>query len=161
MRGAATLTLQPVVANAKEAARQEFAKLFNEELDRVQIPRERARVGSVHKALRDKGKPLVSREQVRKWVKGIDIPDQGNLWVVCKRLKLDWTRLQPCSDGTAATRLPVEFHAVLAALNENQRMEVLRYARLIRLEAENNNEARAEGNDSEVDRAPLHRRGRA
>jgi hypothetical protein len=162
IRGTGCINLQPVVASSKDTSREEFGRLFNSELDRIGAPAERARIGWVFKTLRDKnrGKKLVSREQVRKWIKGIDFPDRANLWTVCRFLELDWTRLQPGIEPPSHSPLYVELQAVWDDLREDQQYSLLNYAKYIRDEA-NNNKARPEGSDSEGERASLQRHRRA
>lgn len=86
-----------MVASEKLKARAEFARLFNAELDaKTNVPAKHGRVAWVHKHLKDKDhKELVTYEQVRKYIRGVDMPEQANLWIICQRLKLDWARLGP------------------------------------------------------------------
>lgn len=131
MRSDSCPTLQLMVAPAKEKARQLFGKLFNAELDRVEFPGGRQRIGAVFEALKEKGVPLVSREQVRKYVRGKDMPDQANLQLIVKRLKLDWARL--ASAGSAATTqdpMLLELEEVWRELpTDTDRVEVIKFAR--------------------------------
>jgi hypothetical protein len=161
IRGIKRGSLQPVVASHKEAARKTFGRLLNAELDRIDAPRERGRVSWIYKSLKDKGRPLVSREQVRKWVRGIDIPDQANLRIVCDRLKLDWTRLQTGVVVAGPSPLFLELKAVWDDLSESERQNLVRYAKYIREEADVSTKARPEGPESEGERASLHRHRRA
>lgn len=159
IRGITRGSLQPVVASHKEAARLAFGRLLNQELDRIDAPKDRGRVSWIYKTLKDKGRPLVSREQVRKWIRGIDIPDQANLRIVCDRLKLDWTRLQTGAIVAGPSPLFLELKAVWDDLDESQRINVIRYAKYIREEADV--AARPEGSESEGERASLQRHRRA
>lgn len=161
IRGIGRDRLQPVVASHKDAARKAFGQLLNAELDRIDVPKERGRVSSIYKALKEKGKPLVSREQVRKWVRGIDIPDQANLRIVCDRLKLDWTRLQTGASIKGPSPLFLDLKAVWDDMDESQRISLVRYAKYLR-DGADNNKARPEGMDaSEGERASLQRHRRA
>jgi hypothetical protein len=164
MRGLGRGTLQPVVANDKGAARQRFSRLFNAELDRVGIPTDRARISAVYKGLHHNRKKLVSREQVRKWIRGIDIPDAANLRLVCERLKLDWTRLQPGSEPETPDPLFIDLKTAWEALRtDTARMELIRYARYLGATDGASIQARPEGtdSDSEAERASLQRHRRA
>ena len=158
IRGNGSHKLQPVVATTKEAAKHAFAELLNAELTRVGIPDGRARIGAIHKALRVRGKSLVSREQVRKWVRGIDIPDQANLRAVCTLLKLDWARLQTGTPTLASPQF-LELQALWDVMDDVQRASLLNFARFTRDEA-HLIKARPEGKDSdhsEDERASLQR----
>lgn len=162
MRGSRRASLQLVVGNEKEAARKAFAKKFNAELDRVEIPPDRARVSAVHKRLKKDQKPLVSREQVRKWVRGIDIPDTANLRIVVERLKLDWIRLQPGASHGAATDLFLKLKAAWDALESDQaRQQLIDYAHFLGSKDGTATKARPEGSESEGERASLQRHRRA
>lgn len=163
IRGIGCPTLQPVVAHSKEAARKAFADRFNAELDRVQVPDGRQRIGWIYKTLRNKGQPLVSREQVRKWVRGKDIPDQANLLIVCEQLKIDWVRLQGGDQPDPPTPLFMELQDAWEALDsEHQRQELIRFAKYLAQQDERRPaKARPEGSESEGERASLQRRRRA
>jgi len=164
IRGKSRGTLQPVVADPKKTAREEFARLFNAELDRVAIPDGRARISAVFKGLHINRKKLVSREQVRKWIRGIDIPDAANLRLVCERLKLDWTRLQPGSEPETPDPLFTDLKTAWEALGtDTARRELIRYARYLGATEGVSITARPEGtdSDSEAARAPLQRHRRA
>lgn len=161
MRGGAWSTLQLVVAKDKEAARKSFALLLNAELDRVQVPGGRARISAVYKGLHKDRKKLVSREQVRKWLRGIDIPDQANLRMACERLNLDWTRLQTGAAKGAASGLFLELQAAWNALETDRtREELIKFARYLGTKDEHAT-ALTEGSESESERASLQRHRRA
>lgn len=165
MRGRPLAMLQPVVARTKEtdkeAARKAFAKQFNAELDRIGIPAGRARVSKVFVLLHKDRKKLVSREQVRKWVRGVDIPDQANLRIACERLQLDWARLQTGAEADGHSGLFLELQAAWGALDaDSTRRELIRYAHYLGAKDGATTPARAEGTDSdhsEADRAALQR----
>jgi hypothetical protein len=164
MRGFDACRMQLVVASLKDMARKAFADLLNAELDRVGVPQDRARIGWVHKSVKHKGKPLVSREQVRKWIRGKDIPDQTNLRIVCEQLGLDWARLQTGTVPTPMSAADAEIQAAIAALDEAKKYAVLQYVRFIKdddAKADARAAARPEGDDSEGDRASLQRHRRA
>lgn len=66
-----------MVAPEKIKERQEFGRLFNLELDRIGAPAGRGRIQWVYREIQENRKALVSTQQVRKWVRGIDIPRSG------------------------------------------------------------------------------------
>lgn len=152
-----------MVAAVKDVARKAFAELLNAELDRVGVPKDRARIGWVHKNVKYKGAPLVSREQVRKWIRGIDIPDQTNLRIVCEQLKLDWARLQTGGPPAPVSPTFLELQQTWETLDDAKQDALLEYARFIKAkkEVDARATARPEGESSEGNRAALQRRGRA
>lgn len=162
MRGTGSRNLQPVVASTdtvKQLARRAFANRLNLELDRIGVPDGRQRIGWLHRTLKNKGKPLVSREQVRKWVRGVDIPDQANLAIIVEQLKLDWGRLQTGDQPDPADELRLELQAAWEALDsDRKRLELIRYANyLAQPEEPKSTVARPEGSESEGERASLQR----
>lgn len=158
MRGNASVTLQLVVAKDKQAAREAFASQLNDELDRIGVPPGRPRISDVHRRLRKDGKSLVSREQVRKWVRGKDIPDQANLRIVVERLNLEWTRLQPGAAAPEASHLYLRLQAAWEALtNDTARQALIDYALYLGAKDGAATKARPEGSVSEGERASLQR----
>lgn len=151
------LTLQPVVATEKEAERLAFAKLLNSELTRIGAPAGRGRVAWVYRELRKRGRAMVSQEQVRKWMRGIDIPDQANLRMMCERLGLNWTALHPGAIGQPPSPLYLELREAFDELpNDVVRREVVEFARFKSVLAnppDKPDRARAEGKDSESGRS--------
>lgn len=124
--------MQPMVATGKERAREEFARLFNEELTRIGAPAERGRIAWVYKKLKEKGKKLVTEQQVRKYVRGIDIPDQAHLRLICERLKLDWVKLAGPSKSEQKDPLQAELEALWMALtNDAERLQVIQFMRFV------------------------------
>lgn len=152
-----------MVATLKDVARKAFADLLNAELDRVGVPTDRARIGWLHKNVKHKGAPLVSREQFRKWIRGKDIPDQANLRILCQQLKLDWARLQTGTTTEPMDPEILELQAELVTLDRDERKAVRTYVRLLKQDDKEavDGSARTEGDSSESDRASLQRHRRA
>ena len=144
-----------MVATYKNAEKLAFSKLLNAELDRIGVPNDRTRIREVWQRLKLKGVPLVSREQVRKWLKGIDIPDQTNLRLTVQRLNLVWTNLQP---GAAPSPIgEPQFQELLEVwerLDADARQDVVDLAIHVRdkFEKKKNTTARVEGKDAETGR---------
>lgn len=84
IRGLDLATMQLMVATTKKQAREEFSKNLNRELDRLKAP-QRGRPKWLQKELKN----IVTYESCRKWLKGLDIPDQGNLSVLVDTLGLN------------------------------------------------------------------------
>lgn len=149
-----------MVADPKDVARKAFGVRFNAELDRIGIPAGRPRVSAVFRALKKDQKPLVSREQVRKWVRGVDIPDQANLELVVERLRIDWTRLQAgAAKRPTSPLLPRLMAAWNALQSDDARQQAVVYLEYLGAKDGTATKARPEGidDDSEGDRAELQR----
>jgi hypothetical protein len=76
--------MQLVVVKTKIEAREEFAKNLNAELDRLQAPK-RGRPDWLRKQIGE----IVSRETCRKWLGGLDLPDQANMSILIDTLGLN------------------------------------------------------------------------
>lgn len=125
-----------VVSSDKIRARAEFGRLLRAELIRKGFQDGRGLVAAVHRQLKDgKGRPLVSYEQVRKWITGKDIPEQAHFRIACERLGLAWGRLHPgatdAAEETAPDPMLEEFLVLWHALDEKRREHILASARLI------------------------------
>lgn len=127
--------MQPMVATAKEQAREAFGKQFRAELTRIGIPDDRKRIKTVHKRLMSGRHELVTYEQVRKYIKGIDFPDMANLWTICHRLGLDWNSFGPGNTDGASEEIDgllARMRAAWAAIDDDtQREHVVRTAELL------------------------------
>lgn len=119
-----------MVASVKIKARAEFGRLFNAELDRVEAPKARGRVAWVHKHLKENQKELVSYEQVRKYVRGKDMPEQANLWIICQRLGLDWTRLSPMVSNADADQYAQALWELWPRLDDDTKRDLVGAARV-------------------------------
>jgi len=97
--------MQLMVASAKTAARAEFGKLLNVALDRIEeCPKARGRTQWLFRALKENHVRLVSAEQCRKYIKGVDIPDQAHLRIIAKRLHIPLSALQPAVESASDHR---------------------------------------------------------
>lgn len=120
-----------MVAPEKIKERQEFGRLFNLELDRIGAPAGRGRIQWVYREIQENRKALVSTQQVRKWVRGIDIPDQANLRIICKRLSLNFAALQPNVEVLNLTLSDPQILRIIEAwpkLEEGPREEIANFA---------------------------------
>jgi len=88
MRARQPRRMQLMVVRTKEEAREEFSRNLNSALDKLGAPK-RGRPDW----LRTKIGNLVSRESCRKWLFGLDIPDQANLSVLVSTLDLNAQQL--------------------------------------------------------------------
>jgi hypothetical protein len=88
MRVRRSFTLQPMVANNKAEARLAFSRRLIAFLHNLGIP-ERKRISWLYERMRDGGKPLVSRETCRKWLRGLDLPDEANFEVLATKIGAD------------------------------------------------------------------------
>jgi hypothetical protein len=78
-----------VVVKTKEQAREEFSRNLNKALDQVEAPK-RGRP----EWLRKEVSGIVSRETCRKWLSGLDIPDEGHMSVLADRFSLNIQHLR-------------------------------------------------------------------
>ena len=104
MVGSPSHTLQPVVVLPKEQQRRRFGLLLNAALDRRGVPqdsRQESRTTWLFEELKEGGVPLVSREAVRKWLRGIDFPDQSNEAILRQRLDIEAWELDTSRDDDA------------------------------------------------------------
>lgn len=90
MRGVGRRTLQSMVAQGKVSQRREFAErlhaVLDERADEGCPPRTgRGRPTWLWKRLSLRGRAFVSREQVRKYLMGSDVPDMANFLVFSDR----------------------------------------------------------------------------
>lgn len=131
IRATARVTLQPVVALTKQEVRAAFSRRLNRVLDETpSVPKTRGRRTWVAKRYG------VSIETARKWLTGVDVPDEGNGARIATDLQisLDWLRAGIGSPRAAAEtdRILDELVAVWASLGEGDRKEVVKFAKFRR-----------------------------
>lgn len=119
--------LQPVVVITKEQAKAAFSRRLNQVLDEdANVPKERGRRSWVAKRF------SVSIETARKWLTGLDLPDEGNFARIVADLHVsaEWLRSGQ-GDRRPQESDPVmdELQAVMRSLPTEDREEVLRYAK--------------------------------
>jgi hypothetical protein len=115
--------LQLMVVRTKDEAKAEFAKNLNHELDRLQVPRRGRPLW-----LRDKLGKIVSRESCRKWLAGLDLPDQTNMSILIDRLELNEQLLRTGTWGPAPGAKDeqfVELQKAWPTLNDDARNAVI------------------------------------
>lgn len=100
MRGMGRRTLQPMVAQGKVSQRREFTERLHAVLDEFGDqgcpPRTgRGRPTWLWRRLSIRGRAFVSREQVRKYLSGTDVPDMANFLTFSDRLGVSPMRLLP------------------------------------------------------------------
>ena len=136
MRGWVPATLLGVVQADKKRQREVFGQLLNAALERRGVP-ERGRTTWLFEKLKKRGARLVSREACRKWIRGLDFPDQANLRELCERAEiamseLDFARSAARPVGKSGARTDRELNELIAlwsALQPAQRESIIGVAR--------------------------------
>jgi hypothetical protein len=81
--------MQLMVVKTKEQAREEFSRNLNKALDQIEAPK-RGRAGWLRKQIGE----IVSRESCRKWLNGLEIPDEAHMSVLIDRFSLNMQHLR-------------------------------------------------------------------
>lgn len=113
MLGQGSATLQRMVVTGKDAKRQRFGELLNGVLNEMGAPPGRGRVQWLYDRLKKGGKEFVSYEQCRKYVRGIDMPDHANFFLLCEQLGTRPERLQPTRNRQEAAGQDVALDELL------------------------------------------------
>lgn len=94
MRARVAGTVQFMVASpAKDEARELFSKNLNAELSAQEAP-DRGRPDWLRRKLLSDGRLKVSRETCRKWLAGLDIPDQAHMSILISVFRLNLQKLR-------------------------------------------------------------------
>lgn len=114
-------TLQPMVVRTKSDAKKGFGKALNEFLDGVsECPNGRGRTTWLRARLNKHARSeVVTYEAVRKWLKGLEIPDQSNLVILMDAIKATWPDLFPEISKTSSLA------SLIQILDHDQQQQVL------------------------------------
>lgn len=135
MRGVGRRTLQSMVAQGKVSQRREFAErlhaVLDERADEGCPPRTgRGRPTWLWKRLSLRGRAFVSREQVRKYLMGSDVPDMANFLVFSDRLGVSPMRLLPGTGEQDESAELEQLARLWRTLDKEGRAQVLSVAAL-------------------------------
>lgn len=121
-------SMQRMVVRTKKDAKEAFANALNKFLERREVP-VRGRASWLYDRLKAHARQeVVSYESCRKWIKGLDIPDQGNLTILCEAIGATRDDLFP----TKGTPTSGSLEALIKDLEPDEQQKVIGYISALR-----------------------------
>lgn len=121
-------SMQRMVVRTKKDAREAFGVALNKFLDARKIL-VRGRASWLYDRLKSHARrEVVSYESCRKWIKGLDIPDQANLTILCEAIGASRDDLFPGADRVTNESL----EALVRDLEPDEQQKVIGYINALR-----------------------------